>query len=61
MGDAKPVRQRFYRVSFDKHKKLESEINYMLENSIAKPFFLDWAYWWENQMACRVFAQIIDE
>ncbi len=43
VGDAKPVRQRFYRVSFDKRKKLESEVNYMLENNIAKSSFSDWA------------------
>lgn len=63
VGDAKPFCERFYRVSFDKHKKLESEVNYMLENNIAKPSFsgLHLACWWENQMALSIFAQIIDE
>ncbi|KAG1926323.1 thy-1 membrane glycoprotein [Pimephales promelas] len=43
VGDVKPVRQRFYRVSFEKRQKLEAEVNYMLENNIAKPSFSDWA------------------
>lgn len=43
VGDVKPVRQRFYRVSFDKRQKFEAEVNYMLENNIAKPSFSDWA------------------
>lgn len=43
VGNAKPVHQRFYRVSLDKRKTLESEINYMLENNIAKTSFSDWA------------------
>lgn len=43
VGDASPIRQRFYRVPFEKHLKLESEIHYMLKNNIAKPSCLSWA------------------
>lgn len=43
VGDAKPIRQRFYRVSLDKQRHLESEIKYMVENNIAKPSYSSWA------------------
>lgn len=43
VGDAKPIRQHFYRVSLEKQRHLESEIKYMIENNIAKPSFSSWA------------------
>ena len=39
----KPIRQRFYRVSPVKHKQLQSEIGYMLDNGIAKQSASSWA------------------
>ncbi|XP_059424797.1 NLR family CARD domain-containing protein 3-like [Carassius carassius] len=35
VGEAKPIKQRFYRVSPDKRELMEAEINYMQENDIA--------------------------
>lgn len=35
VGDAQPIRQRFCRVSPEKHEQLESEVKYMLEHNIA--------------------------
>ena len=43
VGEAKPIRQRFYRVSEDKRRYLDAEIKYMLENGIAEPSFSSWA------------------
>lgn len=43
VGDAKPIRQRFYRVSEEKRKVLDSEVKYMLENHIAVPSSSSWA------------------
>lgn len=37
VGDAQPVRQRFYRVNPEKRKHLDVEIKYMLDNGIAEP------------------------
>ena len=37
VGDAKPITQRFYRVSPEKRKILDSEVSYMLDNAIAEP------------------------
>lgn len=37
VGDAQPVRQRFYRVSPQKREQLEAEVKYMLEHDIAVP------------------------
>ncbi len=37
VGDAQPIRQRFYRVSEEKRKVMEKEIKYMLDNNIAEP------------------------
>ena len=42
VGEAKPIKQRFYRVSADKHKYLDAEIKYMLENNIAEPSSSSW-------------------
>lgn len=43
VGDAEPIRQRFYRVSQDKRVQLESEVKYMLEHNIAQPSSSSWA------------------
>nr|XP_033964458.1 uncharacterized protein LOC117465610 [Pseudochaenichthys georgianus] len=43
VGDAKPVRQRFYRMSPDKREHLEAEVKYMLENNIAEPCASSWS------------------
>nr|XP_055071458.1 uncharacterized protein LOC129451930 [Misgurnus anguillicaudatus] len=43
VGDARPIRQRFYRVPMSKRKVLESEVQYMLENEIAVPSCSSWA------------------
>lgn len=43
VGDAEPIRQRFYRFSQEKRTQLESEVNYMLENNIAEPSCSSWA------------------
>ncbi|KAL1279156.1 hypothetical protein QQF64_025829 [Cirrhinus molitorella] len=43
VGDAQPIRQRFYRAPLSKRKVLESEIQYMLENGIAVPSCSSWA------------------
>lgn len=43
VGDAQPIRQRFYRVSPDKHKSLEDSVRYLLDNGLAKPSYSSWA------------------
>ncbi len=43
VGDAQPIRQRFYRAPVSKREALESEIQYMLENGIAVPSYSSWA------------------
>lgn len=43
VGDSAPIRQRYYRVSANKKKQLEIEIDYMLENNIIEPSFSSWA------------------
>ncbi len=43
VGDAHAIRQRFYRVSAEKHKVMDTEIQYMLENGIAEPSSSSWA------------------
>lgn len=43
VGDAKPIYQRFYRVSPEKRKVLESEVDYMLENGLAVPSTSSWS------------------
>ncbi len=43
VGEARPIKQRFYRVSADKRKYLDAEIKYMLENHIAEPSSSSWA------------------
>ena len=43
VGDALPIRQRFYRVSPEKRVSLDTEVKYMLDNCIAVPSFSSWA------------------
>lgn len=43
VGDAVPIRQRFYRTSPGKRKQLEVEVKYMLQNGIAEPSHSSWA------------------
>lgn len=43
IGDAKPIRQRFYRVNAERLKCLDAEVTYMLENGIAEPSSSSWA------------------
>lgn len=43
VGDAPPIRQRFYRLPLEKRKILESEVQYMLDNGIAQHSFSGWA------------------
>ncbi|XP_030271930.1 uncharacterized protein LOC115581177 isoform X1 [Sparus aurata] len=43
VGEAPPVRQRFYRMSPVKHEHLEAEVKYMLENNIAEPCASSWS------------------
>lgn len=43
VGNASPVRQRYYRVSPEKRDLMEAEIKYMQENDIAVSSCSDWA------------------
>lgn len=43
VGEAKPIKQRFYRVNLEKRKCLDAEITYMLDNGIAEPSVSSWA------------------
>ncbi len=43
MGHSAPILQRYYRVSANKEKHLENEIDYMLKNYFAEPSFSSWA------------------
>lgn len=43
VGDAQPIRQRFYRVTPGKHKYLDAERKYMLDIGIAEPSSSSWA------------------
>lgn len=40
--DSVPIRQCYYRVSANKKKHLDAEIDYMLKNGIAEPSFSSW-------------------
>ncbi|KAL2080855.1 hypothetical protein ACEWY4_022708 [Coilia grayii] len=42
-ADAEPIRQRIYRVSVDKQSHLESEVQYLLDNGLARPSNSSWA------------------
>ena len=43
VGDASPIRQRFYRVSNDKSQVLDKEVKYMLQHGIAESSSSSWA------------------
>jgi len=43
VGGVKPITQRFYRVSPEKRKILDSEVDYMLENGLAVPCTSSWS------------------
>lgn len=43
VGDALPIRQRFYRGPIVKQQALEAEVQYLPENGLAKPFCSSWA------------------
>lgn len=43
VGDAKPIRQRFYRTAPDKRKSLDDSVQYLLENGLAVHSYSSWA------------------
>ena len=43
VGDAQPIRQRFYRVNPEKKKYLDAEVKYLLSNGLAVPSSSSWA------------------
>ena len=43
VGDAQPIRQRFYRVSEQKRQVMEKEIKYMVDSNIAQLSSSSWA------------------
>ena len=43
VGEAAPIRQRFYRGPPVKQKILEDEVQYLLDNGLAKPSYSSWA------------------
>lgn len=43
VGEAAPVRQRFYRVPLNKREFLEKEVQYLLDNGLAEPSFSSWS------------------
>lgn len=43
VGSAIPIKQRFYRVPLPKQRYLDTEIDYMIKNGIAKPSFSEWS------------------
>ncbi|XP_060887967.1 uncharacterized protein LOC132958901 [Labrus mixtus] len=43
VGDAKPIQQRFYRVPIEKRRRMEKEVDYMVQNGIAEPASSHWA------------------
>lgn len=43
VGDAKPIRQHSYRVNSGKHRFLDEEVQYMLDNEIAEISNFSWA------------------
>ncbi len=42
VGEASPIRQRFYRVSGERKKILEGEVQYLLNNDLAEKSFSSW-------------------
>ncbi|KAL2094915.1 hypothetical protein ACEWY4_009634 [Coilia grayii] len=43
VGQSPPIRQRFYRVSGERQKILEGEVQYLLKNRLAEQSFSSWA------------------
>ena len=43
VGDVAPIRQRFYRVSQEKRKHIDAEVEYLLDNGLAEPSASAWA------------------
>lgn len=43
VGETKPIKQRFYRVPFERRKFLDAEVKYMLDNGIAEFSSSSWA------------------
>lgn len=43
VGDASPIKQRFYRMPPEKLGALNKEVDYMVQNNIATPSFSSWA------------------
>lgn len=43
VGDARPIKQQFYRMAPGKRDCLEAEVSYMLQNNIAAPSSSSWA------------------
>ncbi|KAL2091618.1 hypothetical protein ACEWY4_013881 [Coilia grayii] len=41
--DVMPIKQRFYRVPLVKQKVLDAEVQYLLDNGLAKPCYSSWA------------------
>ena len=37
VGEAKPIRQRFYRIPMEKRRRMDSEVQYLLDNGLAVP------------------------
>lgn len=42
-GDAKPIKQRFYRLPMGKREQMKKEVEYMLQHGIAEPACSSWA------------------
>ena len=55
VGDARPIKQQFYRMAPGKRDYLEAEVAYMLQNNIAAPYYrpvgLLHAFSCQNRMA----------
>ena len=43
VGEAEPVCQRFYRVRLEKRRRLDAEVQYMIDNGLAVPSNSSWA------------------
>lgn len=43
VGDSKPIRQRFFRVSREKQSVIDKEVKYLLDNKLAVPSCSSWA------------------
>lgn len=43
VGEAQPIRQRFYRVPQDKRRSLQTEVQYLIDNKLAQPSGSSWS------------------